>query len=549
MDAIDDTSTPPHLGGQRTQSIVPSNGGGQLSADNSDEVDIRDGRDGGSAATLPPLSQELLEDEREVRETDRVADKGIVAEEKIARHNDAVAQLISAQGRIGDRPMVARIRESGLCDLARRYTTAALGFVALDALTWFVSLCSLLTVVGWWRIVLMVVALVLSLGLSHLWQVVIESRLRDVTSVPRTLRNHRQALWKIGLVTGLGVASFLLLAVVPSRWMHWVLLFAALPSLLCNLSLPLLAAVARSLGHYLEKPALWDALEYEIELRRNAIRRLQRFVPQRPDPDDDDEPPPAVSAGSRAVAMAIMAVGISCAAAPATQAADAAGDACLYLIDPTISGFTADRDAATTFLASTVFEVAELAGCRTIAVGTIGSSGRAAPRVWLSLPDTPPPNRCETLAEDALQGERGAVGFFRNVSDGLRADCRNHLEADAARLEVDRGGFMREIREALTIAPTKEWSRIRDSIQGAIDSERFRLIATVTDGIENPDGPINLCVPKGLAVVMILTRPSEPARYTLALAYARRWAAEPRLRVVSVGDLGPGFWKPVLGVR
>src|SRR5260221_6774919 len=97
------------------------------------------------------LNPELLQDERDVRETDPGEHQVLRAEQKVSRHGDAIAALRSAQkNKIGDRKMIDQIRASGLCDLAQRYMNAGLGFVGVDALAWFASLCILVSVSGWW---------------------------------------------------------------------------------------------------------------------------------------------------------------------------------------------------------------------------------------------------------------------------------------------------------------------------------------------------------------------------------------------------------------
>ena len=547
MNPIDDSFTRANPPTQSPPPGVPNNGSGQVMAD-------------ASAATEPGrplvehedpaihLSPELLEAEREVRETDPGEHQALRAEQTISEHSDAIAALRSDQkNKIGERGLIERIRASGLCDLAQRYINAGLGCVGVDALAWFASLCVLLTVPGWWRIALAALALILALVLSHYAQIIVEAKLRDATSVTRTIRNHRLALLRFGSISGLGLAAFLLLAVVPPSWARWILLLAAVPTLLCNITLPIVAAIARSLGRYLDKPAQWDALEYEIKVRQLAIRRLQRYIPPRP-PYPGSSATASTTGTTRAV-IALLAIGILCASAGSVRAVEPPLDACLYLVDPTCSGDNADRDVATEFLASTALEQARASGCRFVAVETLGTSGALAPRTWLALPAIPPDDECEIDRSLSDGRDLGPVRWFKNLNDGLRDDCETRLRTKRAQQAAEGSAFLSQLRAALTIKSTREWSPIRESIQAALDSNRFRAITVVTDGIENPDGPVTLRIPNHTNVVMILTRPSDPHQYARSREFARRWSANAELLVVSVGDLGPGFWNSVFGRR
>jgi hypothetical protein len=546
MNPIDDSSTRPTGPPQPPPSGAPNNGGGQILPDPTSEAQAGS-RPAENEYADVHLSPELLQDEREVRETDPGEHRVSRAEEKISGHSDAIAAVRSAQKRIGDPDLIQRIRASGLCDLAQRYINAGLGFVGGDALAWFASLCMLLTVSGWWRLALAAVALLLALLLSHYAQIIVESHFRDTTSVQRTIRNHRLALRRFGWASGLGLAIFLLLAVAPPSWSRWILVLAAVPTLLCNLTLPIVAAIARSLGQFLDKPAQWDALEYEIKVRQLAIRRLQQFLPPKPPPPDS--PASASRASATRAGMVLLAIGILGATAGSVQAVEPPADACLYLVDPTCSGDTGDRDIATEFLAITAREQARASGCRLVAVGTIGTPGSLGPRTWLPLPDIAPDDDCEVDRSLADGRDLGPVRWFKNLNDGLREDCETRLRARRAKEAAGDAAFVGQLRAALTVKSTREWSPIRESIQGALDSNRFHLITVVTDGMENPDGPVTLRIPSHTNVVMILTRPSDPHDYARSREFARRWSANTGLLLVSVGDLGPGFWNSLLERR
>lgn len=545
MNPINDSFTRSNPPTQTPPPGFPDNGSGQVLAG------ANSAPEPGSHPLAEPedadvhLSPELLEDEREVRETDPGEHQVLRAEQKISEHGDAIAAIRSAQKRVGDRGLIDRILASGLCDLAQRYISVANGCVGVDALAWFASLCVLLSARGLWRIGLAAIALILALLLSHHAQLIVESKLRDATSVSRTIRNYRVALLRFGLASGLGIVAFLLLAVVPPSWSRWILLMAAVPTLLCNLTLPIVAAIARSLGQYLDKPARWDALEYAIRVRQLAIRRLQRFIP--PKPPSPDSSAPAARNGTTPAAIALLAIGILCATAGSVWAAEPPPDACLYLVDPTSSGDNGDRDVGTEFLASTAVEQNRASGCRFVAVETIGTSGALAPRTWFALPGIASDDDCQADRSLADGRDLGPVRWFKNVNDGLRDDCETRLRTNRAHEAAEGAAFLAQLRSALTIKSTKEWSPIRESIQGALDSNRFRLITVVTDGMENPDGPVMLRIPNHTTVIMILTRPSVPHQYARSREFARRWSANTGLLVASVGDLGPGFWNSVLG--
>jgi hypothetical protein len=544
MDPTDDRFTREHPPTQSPPPGVPDNGSGQVLADaiSAAEPSLAENYD-----TDIHLSPELLQDEREVRETDPGEHQVLHAEQKRSKHSDAIAALRSGQNRIGDRGLMDRIRASGLCDLAQRYINTAHGCVGLDSLAWFASLCVLLSVPGWWHIGLAAIAVALALLLSHHGQLVVETKYRDSTSVPRTIRNLRMALRRFGLLSGLGLAAFLLLALIPHSWSRWILLLAAVPTLLCNITLPIVAAIARTLGHYLDKPARWDALEYEIRVRQLAIRRLQRFIP--PKPPSPDSSATTSRSGAPPAGIVLLAIGILGLTAGSVRAVEPPSDACLYLVDPTISGDNGDRDVATEFLASTAVEQASASGCRFVAVETIGTYGAMAPRTWLALPGIAPEGDCDADRSLADGRDLGPVRWFKNVNDGLRDDCEIRLRTKRAQEAAEGAAFLTRLRAALTIKSTKEWSPIRESIQGALDSNRFRVITVVTDGMENPDGPVTLRIPNHTTVIMILTRPFVAHQYARSRQFARRWSANSGLLVVSVGDLGPGFWNSVLGRR
>jgi hypothetical protein len=515
---------------------VPRNGGANLSFPLPEHTEARNDD--------VPLDLDALADEREIRETDHPEDQAVLAEEKIAARNEAIRELVTAQGRIGDKLMIERIRASGLCDLAPSLIAASYVLVSLDAICWYFSLSSLLAVAGWWRLALVLLAAAIVVGLWRMAQVILGSELRDVTSVTRTIRDHRQMLRRIGSVAGVGVASFLVLALLPSKLARWVLALAAVPVLLCNLSLPPLAAVARALGHYLEKPYEWDALEHQIAAHRAAIRRLQRYVPA-PKPPDKDESPSAPGGVTRVVAMCLLATVLTGVNFGRTRAAEPERDTCFDIVDLTNSGAESDQDAGREFLAATAIEQAEAAGCRLIAVGFIGTRGRLGPRTWVVIPKAPDDHECASSSQSP-QGELGFARFFRHVQEGQADECRTRVEHARKQYDLEIRELQATLRRALSTPSTREWSRIRDAIQGAADSPRARAIAVLTDGLENPAGPMGLRVPNGVAVVMVVTRPADPSQYSAVTTAARRWGAEPRVAVFSVGDLGPGFWDSAL---
>ena len=546
MDPTDDRSTRERPAAQ-SPPPVPENGGRQVLADAIAAAEPGANPLAEHQDTDIHLSPELLQDEREVRETDPGEHQVMLAEQKISKHGDAIAACRSEQKRLGERALIDRIRASGLCDLAQRYMNAGHACVGIDALAWFASLCVLLDVGGWWRVGVAVLAVVFAYLISHQAQVVLEPNIRDHTSVPRTTRNYRKALRKYGVFSGLGLAAFLVLAVAPPGWSRWILLLAVVPTLLCNLSLPIVAAVARSMGQYLDKPARWDALEYEIRVRQLAIRRLQRYVP--PTPSAPGSLAPTSKTGATAVSIALLAIGMLAATAGPARAIEASPDASLYLIDPTFSGDNVDRDVATGFLGGTALEQSRASGCHLLAIEVIGTSGALAQRTWLEVPKRATEHDCDAQGPLADGRDRGPVRWFRNVSEGLRDSCEDRLRAIRAQETAAEAAFLSQMRGALTIRPTREWSPIRETIQAALDSGRFRLIVVITDGFENPDGPVTLRIPDATTVVMILTRPSDPHQYPRSREFARRWSANTGLLVVSVGDLGPGFWNSLLGRR
>jgi hypothetical protein len=333
---------------------------------------------------------------------------------------------------------------------------------------------------------------------------------------------------------------------------------AAVPTLLFNVSLPIVAGIARSLGEFLDKPARWDELEYEIRLRRLAIRRLQRYIPPPTPPttaaarSTTSPTTPAVrpsKTNATIVGIVLVAIGVVATTSRSARAIEASPDACLYLVDPTRSTDSGDRDIATDFLATTALDQATAVGCRLVAVEAIGSSGALAPRTWIPVPEIAHGTDCDAEGANAGGRDLGPVSWFKNVNAGLRSDCESRLQTKRAEDVAKSAAFVAELRRALTMKSTSEWSRIREAIQGALDSNRFRLIIVVTDGIENPDGPVILRIPDRTTVIMVVTRPSNPHLYARSRAFARRWSAETRLLVVSVGDLGPGFWAATGGSR
>jgi hypothetical protein len=540
MDPIDHPFTTSSKQEQLRPALVPENGSGSLRAP---------GRDPGEPEIGEiALTRDTVEDEREIRETDRPQDQAVIAEEKIAARNEAIRELAAKQGRIGDKLMIERIRASGLCDLAPSLVRASYGLASLDTVCWYASLSYLLAVPGLWRLALVPLAITIVVGLWRIAQAILGSELRDVTSVTRTIRIHRQMLRRIGTITGVGVASFFVLALLPSKLARWVLALSAFPVLLCNLGLPLLATVARSFGYYLEKPALWDALEHEIAAHRAAIRRFQRYLPA-PKPPDDDGPPSAPGAAMRVVAMSLFVTALLVISSGGVRAAEPERDTCFDIVDLTNSGADSDQDTGREFFAASAIEQAEAAGCRLIAVGFIGDRGRLGPRTWVVVPKAPDDHQCEITSSETPQGEQGVARFFRHVQEGQADECHDRVERSRKRYDLEIKQVQATLRRALSTPSTREWSRIRDAIQGAADSPRARVVAVLTDGLENPAGPVHVRVPEGVAVIMVITRPADASRYSVVTTSAGRWAAEPGFAVFSVGDLGPGFWASALRAR
>lgn len=345
----------------------------------------------------------------------------------------------------------------------------------------------------------------------------------DPTGSKATVAQHFSLavlLFGGALVFGLlVVAAFL----VPPTWAIWALTVGLGLLILLNICLGGLAGTASSLGSFLTRPRRWDNIEYEVRMKERTRNLLGRFL------------------------IILITVGLVSADQPDPLAAEACGIA----VDETASLDPAGRGEAISFIKATAFDYIDAMGCSWIVVSQFGSATRFSKRTWIETVKEPDWRSCDAAEPEPLTGHAALFKYARNVTIARQKEAVDACHARQAivrrKYEGERAQFTQVFGHALSVKPKMELSRIADFVQDLAQSDLYRSLVLITDGMDNPPVPLgDIRIPEGLRVIMIIVPPdrkyADPER---VLVRAHQWAAVPNVTVATVAELYPGFWESI----
>lgn len=366
----------------------------------------------------------------------------------------------------------------------------------------------------------MLIALLVALANKAAGRYFAANWLTDATGAKWTVGRHLESIRSLAIATAVMVvlvgATFLFGGAVAP----WIATIGLGLMLLSNCTLGLLGGVSESLGKLLSKVYRFDEIQRHIEMKRRAQRVLRTFM-----------------------TGVLLFLWLSIADAQA----QANGTACLIGIDESASVDAADRARVIENLVVSADDYARQMGCRWVVVARFAGDGRFTPTTWIPVAPQRLWTDCRLAEPEALSGHVGIYNYVETVYRARKEEAVAACErkrADLSReVRARQSEFITALRDAMRVESRADWSRITEFLQGSLDNGYYRAVVLVSDGLDNPPVPLNLRVPPGIPVVLILTR-SNPmfANRNQVLDRAREWAEVPGVILITAGELPPEPW-------